>query len=519
MLFNSYEFIFLFLPIVLAGYYLLFRRGGRLGFLTVMSYLFYGWWDWRFCSLMLISTLIDYQAGRHIYASEDVRVRRRWLLLSVASNLSLLGFFKYFDLVARSVNQMTAWFGADAAVIPLLHVVLPVGISFYTFQSMSYSLDIYQRAAKPARSIWDFACYVALFPQLIAGPIVRYRDLAEQLVHRTHTWAKASLGISFFIVGLAKKVILADGVAFLVADAFEASAPGLFSAWIGTLAYTMQIYFDFSGYSDMAVGLGLMLGFRLPQNFHSPYKATSITDFWRRWHISLSSWLRDYLYIPLGGNRLGAVRTYVNLFITMLLGGLWHGANWNFVVWGGYHGLLLAIERKFNERRQAKVARRPLGSTAKDSADSGGRRDEGPPADGGSGETASSSLPLPSGERIEVRGYSLMARSLRRLFTFLLVMIGWVFFRADTMGQAMAVFRGMLGLNGVEAVVWALIRGNPLPYLLLVLTLGLAFVCPNTWEIRWRTNPLWFLGLVALFVLAIATIFVNTASPFLYFQF
>ena len=468
MLFNSYEFIFLFLPIVLLGYFVLAPKGARLGFLTIMSYLFYGWWDWRFCSLMLISTLIDYQAGRHIHASDVTRVRRRWLALSVVSNLSLLGFFKYFDLAARSVNQLAAFFGVGTEeLVPLLHVVLPVGISFYTFQSMSYSMDIYMRAAKPARTIWDFACYVALFPQLIAGPIVRYRDLADQLVYRTHTWAKATLGISFFIVGLAKKVIMADGVAFLVGDAFESAAPGLFSAWAGTLAYAMQIYFDFSGYSDMAVGLGLMLGFRLPQNFNSPYKAVSITDFWRRWHISLSSWLRDYLYIPLGGNRLGALRTYVNLFITMLLGGLWHGANWNFVVWGGYHGALLALERKAGKK----------------------------------GLWAWAPVPL------------------QRLLTFLLVMFGWVFFRADTMGQAGAIFRGMLGLNGLEGYVLELVRGNPLPYILLVATTLMAFGAPNSWEIRWRANPWYFVVLGVLFIVSVLTIFVNAASPFLYFQF
>lgn len=468
MLFNSYEFLFLFLPIVLAGYYLLFRKGTRLGFLTVMSYLFYGWWDWRFCSLMLISTLIDYQSGKHIHASDDTRVRRRWLTLSVVSNLSLLGFFKYFDLVARSVNQMAVLLGVGTEeLVPLLHVVLPVGISFYTFQSMSYSLDIYQRTAKPARTIWDFACYVALFPQLIAGPIVRYRDLADQLVHRTHTWAKASLGINFFIIGLAKKVIMADGVAFLVADAFEMDAPGLFSSWIGTLAYTMQIYFDFSGYSDMAVGLGLMLGFRLPQNFNSPYKAVSITDFWRRWHISLSSWLRDYLYIPLGGNRLGAVRTYVNLFITMLLGGLWHGANWNFVVWGGYHGLLLALERQAGKR--GWWAHAPM--------------------------------------------------FVQRLLTFLLVMIGWVFFRANTMGQAVAVFKGLLGFNGVEGYITDLLGGNPLSYILLLVTTVFAFILPNTWEIKWKSTWGWLLVLGILFGVCVFTILVNAASPFLYFQF
>ena len=468
MLFNSYEFLFVFLPIVLLGYYVLVPKRARLGFITLMSYLFYGWWDWRFCSLMLISTVIDYQSGKRIHASSDPRVRKRWLLLSIVSNVSLLGFFKYFDLTADTANQLLAWFGVGAEpLIPLLNVVLPVGISFYTFQSMSYSLDIYMGAAKPARSPVQFACYVALFPQLIAGPIVRYRDLADQLVYRTHTWAKCSLGIQFFVAGLAKKVILADGAAFLVGDAFEVAAPGLFSAWIGTLAYTMQIYFDFSGYSDMAVGLGLMLGFRLPQNFNSPYKALSITDFWRRWHITLSSWLRDYLYIPLGGNRLGATRTYVNLLITMLLGGLWHGAHWNFVIWGGFHGALLAIERMWGKR--GLLTRAP--------------------------------------------------QLIQQSATFLLVMVGWVFFRAESLGQAGAVFRGMLGFNGVDAVIHERMATDPLPYILLGISLVGAFCFRNIWEIRWRPNLIWFVTLGSLFVLSVFVILVNTASPFLYFQF
>lgn len=337
MLFNSYEFIFLFLPIVLIGYYAVFRgHRARMIFLTVMSYIFYGWWDYRFCALMLISTWLDYVAGAKVASGTTSRARKAWVGVSLVGNLGLLGFFKYFDLGAQTLNELAKWLGRDSPLIPLLHVTLPVGISFYTFQSMSYTIDIYRGCAKPARNFWDFACYVALFPQLVAGPIVRYHELAEQLVSRTHTLTKATRGAALFILGLAKKVIIADGVAPIVKLVFDADGPpGFLAAWSGVLAYAMQIYFDFSGYSDMAVGLGLFLGFQFPQNFHSPYKSSSITEFWRRWHISLSSWLRDYLYIPLGGNRYGPMRTYVNLFITMLLGGLWHGASWTFVIWGG----------------------------------------------------------------------------------------------------------------------------------------------------------------------------------------
>lgn len=468
MLFNSYEFLFLFLPLVLGCYFILLPRRWRLRFLTLVSYAFYGWWDWRFCSLMLISTLIDYQAGKRIYATQHRTVRRRWVAVSVVTNLSLLGFFKYFDLVASSINYVSAWFGVHAEpVLPLLNVVLPVGISFYTFQSMSYALDIYLGAAKPARNGWHFACYVALFPQLIAGPIVRYRDLALQLEQRTHSWAKASLGVQFFVAGLAKKVILADGVAGLVGLAFGADTPGFIAAWLGTLAYAMQIYFDFSGYSDMAVGLGLLLGFRLPQNFHSPYKAESITDFWRRWHISLSTWLRDYLYIPLGGNRRSACRTYVNLMLTMLLGGLWHGAHWNFVLWGGYHGAWLALERKWGKRGCWSSA--------------------------------------PTG--------------VRRGLTFLLVTVGWVFFRAESLQEIGTIFRGMLGLNGWGTGTLNALMMAPLSVSLLVLSAVLAFGTRNTWEMSWQ--PRWpaICCWVLLFLLSVGTVLVNTASPFLYFQF
>jgi alginate O-acetyltransferase complex protein AlgI len=333
MIFSSYEFLFLFLPVVLALYYLLPGRQ-RIFFLTLASYFFYGWWDFRFCGLMLISTLIDYLAGLGISRAETLAGRKKWMVVSVISNLSLLGFFKYFDMFATTLN-----FGLSSVLnpsfsIPNLHLVLPVGISFYTFQSMSYAIDLYRGHARPTRSFMDFACYVSLFPQLVAGPIVRYHELAAQLVERKHTVAKVARGVAIFIVGLAKKILVADGVASLTVLAFGEPAPSLGQAWLGVLAYAMQIYFDFSGYSDMAIGLGLMLGFQFPINFNSPYQAVSITDFWRRWHISLSNWLRDYLYIPLGGNRLGARRTYINLALVMLLGGLWHGANWTFVVWG-----------------------------------------------------------------------------------------------------------------------------------------------------------------------------------------
>ncbi len=466
MLFNSYEFLFAFLPLVLGLYYIL-RPRARVVMLTLASYLFYGWWDYRFCSLMLISTVIDYIAGGRIARAVDQQQKRPWVALSVCSNLALLGFFKYFDLLAGTMNYGLAALFPDAGWrIPLLHVVLPVGISFYTFQSMSYSIDIYRGEAKPARSFLDFACYVALFPQLIAGPIIRYRSLADQLVERTHTVDKFALGLALFVCGLSKKVLLADSVALLVPLAFDrAVAPDFVHAWTGALGYTMQIYFDFSGYSDMAVGLGLMLGFTFPQNFNSPYKAVSITDFWRRWHISLSTWLRDYLYIPLGGNRIGPSRTYVNLIVTMLLGGLWHGANWTFVLWGAFHGGLLAIERAL-----------------------------------GAGDAA-------------------YLRTARRASTFLLVVVGWVLFRAADAGEAGRVLAGMAGLHGWGGFDVAWSEGGALPFIGLFVTAALAFCAPNAWQVKWRFSAAQTAGLIALFLACTAAIMVNTSSPFLYFQF
>lgn len=479
MIFSSYEFIFLFLPFTVLGYYTLFARRGRTVFLTVMSYAFYGWWDYRFCGLLLISTVIDYCMGRQIANTADRRIARRWLVLSMFSNLSMLGFFKYFDLGADTVNRLAGFLGADAPLVPLLHFILPVGISFYTFQTMSYSIDLYHKRAAVARDWWSFACYVALFPQLVAGPIVRYHELAEQLVFRSHTIDKMSRGTALFILGLAKKILLADAVAPLTSFAFGAQAPGFVDAWVGVLAYTMQIYFDFSGYSDMAVGLGLMLGFRFPINFNSPYQAVSISDFWRRWHISLSNWLRDYLYIPLGGNRISSYRTYFNLFIVMLLGGLWHGANWTFVFWGGYHGLLLAWERL--------------------------RRHRLPPTGG-----------------------------ISRLRTFVLVCLGWVVFRAATVEQAVGVWAGLAGLNGLGGLTaWSGAIPIPAAIALLLGISGLAMWAPNTWDLlkpevedappvfgtTWPVITCRTMVYILVFMVTAAVMLINTSSPFLYFQF
>ena len=467
MLFNSYEFLFFLLPVTLLGYYVVFPERWRMGWLTLVGYVFYGWWDPRFVLLLGFSTCFDYWAGKNLAAASDRRAKKRWLIFSMVSNLMLLGFFKYFDLGAATLNALAAKLGATSPVVTLLHITLPVGISFYTFASMSYCIDLYYGVVKPARNLWTYAGYVAMFPQLVAGPIVRFHELEHQLNSRTHTWAKAAAGMTFFILGFAKKVIIADGVAPLVGQAFGVEHVGLLAAWTGVIAYTMQIYFDFSAYSDMAVGLAMFLGFTLPQNFNSPYKSKSITEFWRRWHMSLSGWLRDYLYIPLGGNRHGEGRTYVNLFITMLLGGLWHGANWTFVLWGGYHGVLLAIERARGKRGLLP----------------------GVPA------------------------------AIQTAVTFLLVMFGWLLFRCASLHEAGLMLRGLAGANGIGGEFRHYFAANPLNGLVFAFALAITWTLPNTWEIRWR--PSWplmiFLG--ALFLLCVAIMLLNTSSPFLYFQF
>ena len=352
MVFSSQVFLFYFLPLVLVGYYALPARGGQRArnlFLTLASYVFYGWWSPWFVSLMLFSTVVDWFCGLAITRPGAPEGRRRAAVaVSVVTNLGLLGVFKYLVFAQENLNRILLAFGGEATA--LMQIVLPVGISFYSFQSMSYSVDLYRGHARRAESFLDFACYVSMFPQLVAGPIVRYREIAEQLSARPSRGELFHLGALNFMLGFAKKVLVANTMGEVADLCFEAGSLPPHAAWFGVVAYAFQIYFDFSGYSDMAIGLGQMMGFSLPLNFLSPYKAQSITDFWRRWHVSLSTWLRDYLYVPLGGNRRGLRITYRNLMLTMLLGGLWHGAQWNFLLWGAIHGGALALERLAGKR-------------------------------------------------------------------------------------------------------------------------------------------------------------------------
>ncbi len=485
MVFSSHLFVYYFLPLALLVYYLLPRRLKHLG-LTLLSYLFYGWANPAFMVLMLTSTVIDYFCGLAITkrlgpswrepierlekGGPRTRAQKVAVAVSVISNLSLLGFFKYFNFAVDNFNVLAAALGlGDWQLDSVMRIALPLGISFYTFQSMSYSIDVYRGDAKGLKNFIDFACYVSLFPQLVAGPIIRFSEVADQLQERNHTVEKFARGVAFVSLGMAKKILLANPCGKIADTVFDAGSALPLDAWYGVLAYSFQIYFDFSGYSDMAIGLGLMLGFVFPKNFDSPYKAASITDFWRRWHMSLSTWLRDYLYIPLGGSRKGPRRTYVNLALVMLLGGLWHGAAWNFVIWGGFHGLLLAAERM--RGKQSFFAR----------------------------------LPRPA----RVGG------------TFFLVLISWVFFRADNLGRATSYLGNMFGSGpfypGARVVDGLIYQ----PYYVWTFAIAAVVVwaAPQTWD--WtRRLPGWKAILVTgLLWLALLTLMTQAFNPFIYFIF
>ena len=401
MLFNSYAFLFVYLPIVLVAFFAIARasRSGARVFLALASLFFYGWWDWHYVGLLLLSIGVNFALGMAISQSEGVR-RERWLIAGLAFNLGLLGFFKYCNFFLGTLAEVT---GHDFGVA---HIVLPLGISFFTFTQIAFLIDVKRRIAVEF-NFTNYVLFVTYFPHLIAGPVLHYKEMMPQFADDDMGRARAedfAVGIALFTIGLAKKVLVADNFAPFASPLFAAAhggaEPPLIAAWVGALAYTMQIYFDFSGYSDMAIGLSRLFGVRLPVNFASPYKSASIIDFWHRWHMTLSRFLRDYLYIPLGGNRLGERRRQVNLMATMVLGGLWHGANWTFVAWGALHGVYLTVNHWWRNLR-------------------GGRRP------------------------------GLIGRAAGWTLTFLAVVVAWVFFRADTFHGALAVLRGMAGANGI----------------------------------------------------------------------
>ncbi|WP_219118167.1 MBOAT family protein [Janthinobacterium sp. UMAB-56] len=515
MLFNSFAFLFAYLPIVLAGYFLLDRwascaqwRLAPAAWLALASLFFYAWWDVRYLPLLLGSICVNDGAGRLIGASAGA-ARKRVLLAALALNLGLLAYYKYANFFIDSVHAVVIAAGAGAASWPWsgLDIVLPIGISFFTFTQIAFLVDCYRGEVREYRFI-HYVLFVSYFPHLIAGPVLHHRDMMPQFADPANAHPRAAnfaIGLSIFTIGLAKKVLIADKLSPLAIPVFAAGAePTLIEAWIGVLAYTFQLYFDFSGYSDMAIGLSRLFGVKLPLNFNSPYKAANITEFWRRWHMSLSRFLRDYLYIPLGGSRRGETVRYRNLILTMLLGGLWHGAGWTFVIWGGLHGLYLVLQQAW--RRIFGAAR---------------------------------------------------ARWWPGAVTFLAVMLAWIFFRAPDVATAWDIAGALVGANGVslprglashgaslaqwglhpafDGIRWIELAGPGLPVLLGAMLL--AFKAPNTqeifflyepaierilqrrgrWAICWRPTRRWSVGLATLFV---ACIFgMNRVAEFLYFQF
>ena len=460
MLFNSFSFLFVFLPITLLGFFWLGRRSARLAaaFLTLASIAFYGWWNWHFVWLLLASIIFNYVMGL-VIAPLTGRARKCSFVVAVAADLLLLGYYKYANLAATSLDTV-----AGTQYGPL-DIVLPLGISFFTFTQIAYLADVFQHKAREPRFV-HYALFVSYFPHLIAGPILHHKEMMPQFqAPRTYRLQPNSLllGAIIFTLGLAKKVLIADNLAPYANVVFAApDHPTLFVAWGGVLAYAFQIYFDFSGYSDMAIGLSRLFGIRLPLNFNSPYKSRNIIEFWRRWHMTLSRFLRDYLYFPLGGSRHGETRRYLNLMITMLLGGLWHGAGWNFAIWGGLHGLYLAANH---------VWRRWFGEGA---------------------------------ARTRIGAFASVA------LTFIAVNVAWVFFRAPSVEVGRDLLGGMFGEFGVAlpAAVFAHIeplrhllellgvnsllgggRQFAMTYVWVVLAGAIAFAAPNTQQITRRFRP------------------------------
>lgn len=354
MVFSGVTFLFFFLPCFLLVYFLTPEKYRNIT-LLIGSILFYQWGAPWFVFVILASTWVDFHIVKRMHRSTDRRVQKKWLIASLIINLGLLAWFKYANFFVDNVQSLFETMGLGT--FTWMEVMLPIGISFYTFQTITYAVDVYRGTHDPLRKPSDYMMYILMFPQLIAGPIVRFHEVADQIEHRQHKWSAIQWGILRFSLGLAKKVLIANVLGQSADEIFRQDAAELTAAtaWIGALAYTFQIYFDFSGYSEMAIGLGYILGFKFPENFNAPYISRNITEFWRRWHMTLSRFMRDYLYIPLGGNRRGSGRTYANLVIVFLLSGLWHGAAWNFVIWGAFHGIFLLLDRLFLLRLTRKL--------------------------------------------------------------------------------------------------------------------------------------------------------------------
>ena len=465
MVFSSIVFLFVFLPVVLALYYVVPAIRWKNVILLAASILFYAWGEPVYIVLMLLSILFNFVMGLELERlREDSRRKKLNLIFTVIVNLCILGFFKYYGFLLGSINS------AFHLHIPYRELALPVGISFYTFQTLSYILDLYRGDIKVQKNLLDFALYITMFPQLIAGPIVRYVDIQEQLESRVISWHKAGVGAEYFIKGLAKKVLLANtaGAVYTSIQGLGGEYQTVVTSWIGILFYTMQIYFDFSGYSDMAIGLGKMMGFQFCKNFDYPYTSRSVTEFWRRWHISLGTWFREYVYIPLGGNRVSVAKHIRNILVVWALTGLWHGAAWNFVLWGLYYGVFLLLEKylwgKYLERLPGWVG---------------------------------------------------------NLYTMFFVIIGWVFFSNTDLGAGLAYLGSLFGVG-----VAGFANATTLFYLKSsLLLLVICIVCSRPWAYRWYKRvagqrPVAAAVInAALLLLSIAFLVYDSYNPFLYFRF
>lgn len=466
MVFSSTIFLCVYLPLVLLGYYICPKKGRNL-FLLIVSLVFYAWGEPKYVFLMIFSILVNYIFGRLMDKNRGRQKRMKLLLvLSVVIDLGLLSVFKYTDFIITNVNAI---FGSS---FDLLNIALPIGISFYTFQAMSYTIDVYRDDVRVQKNLIDFGMYITMFPQLIAGPIVRYADVQDQLAERSVTTADFSEGVMRFVVGLGKKVLLANQMGAVWSEIYALGGDvSALMAWTGAIAYTFQIYFDFSGYSDMAIGLGRMFGFKFPENFRYPYQSVSITDFWRRWHITLSTWFKEYLYIPLGGNRCGLARQALNLLIVWSLTGFWHGAGWNFVMWGLYYFVILFIEKLFLLKALDKLP-----------------------------------------------------KLFRHVYALLLIVIGWVIFASDDVGVLLPYLGSMFGANGAV--------GGMDVYTLLTKAVLIIICCVASTELPKRL----FLSAtgamnekaaftiksvltIALLALSMILLIGDSYNPFLYFRF
>ena len=466
MVFSSTIFLCVYLPLVLLGYYICPKKGKNL-FLLIVSLIFYAWGEPKYVFLMIFSILVNYVFGLLMDKHRENKKRLKLMLaISVIIDLGLLSVFKYTDFIITNINSV---FGAG---FDLLNIALPIGISFYTFQAMSYTIDVYRDDVRVQRNLIDFGMYITMFPQLIAGPIVRYSDVQDQLAERNVTAADFSEGIMRFVVGLGKKVLLANQMGAVWTQIYALGGDiSALMAWTGAAAYTFQIYFDFSGYSDMAIGLGRMFGFKFPENFRYPYESVSITDFWRRWHITLSTWFKEYLYIPLGGNRRGLARQALNLLIVWTLTGFWHGAGWNFVMWGLYYFAILFIEKLFLLKALDKLP-----------------------------------------------------RLFRHAYALLLIVIGWVIFASDDVSVMLPYLGSMFGANGA--------LGGMDVYTLLTRAALMVICCVASTELPKRLfvtaagkmnekAAFTVKSVLTLALLALSVVFLigDSYNPFLYFRF